>query len=362
MTAPMQQAQQTRAAESLRVVRQEIEANTDRVFASEAAYPDADALNADQAAAAIARLHENTATYPRLPWRELAEAAGPLCPEDLVLVAARTAQGKSLFLQNLFDALIAGGTAGLYIGLEQGPEILRAKWACIRCGVRPALVLAPKEQERGSPEWEHAMALVQEDIREYQCSPTVKRLAHFSATRRVNGTKLKHWTEWAVDHGCGFIIVDHIDRMQHGEGKNPFHELSETVRLAKELAVKHRIVMLVASQIGRPNDAVEALMPPMLHNLRGAGTKEEEADVVLGLYRPLRASISDKDMKAVRQGTANIETIREPNTMAVMLLKHRLDGAVIGRVVKLAVRHQRVEDLLERDRWTTTGGRPDQLL
>lgn len=355
-------APQTSAAQSLRIVRQEIEANSERAFASEAAYPDADVLNAEQTTAAIARLHENTASYPRFPWRELADASGPLCPEDLVLIAARTAQGKSLFLQNLFDALIGAGIAGLYIGLEQGPEILRAKWACIRCGVRPSLVLAPKDHERGGAEWEHAMALVQEDIRDYQCSPTIKRLAHFSATRRVNAKRLLNWTEWAVDHGCGFVIVDHIDRMQHGDGKNAFHELSETVRLAKELAVKHRLVVLVASQIGRPNDSVEALMPPMLHNMRGAGTKEEEADVVLGVYRPLRAKISDAEMKAVRQGVANIDTIREANTMAVMLLKHRLDGAAIGRVVKLNVHHQRIDDLSEKDRWSTAHGRPDQLL
>jgi hypothetical protein len=357
MTSP-----QTSAAQSLRMVRQELDANVDRAFAAEATYPDADAMNDEQTAAAIARLHENTATYPEFPWPSLADVAGPLCPEDLVIIAARTSQGKSLFLQNLFDALIASGIAGLYIGLEQGPDVLRSKWACIRCGVRPSLVLAPKKHERGSPEWEHAMSLVQEDIRDYQSSATIKRLAHFSATRRVNAKKLLNWTEWAVDHGCGFVIVDHIDRMQHGDGKNTFHELSETVRLAKELAVKHRIVMLVASQIGRPSDSVEALMPPMLHNLRGAGTKEEEADTVLGVYRPLRLNVTDKELKAVRQAAKPIDEVREPNTMAVMLLKHRLDGAVAGRVVKLGVHHQRVAEIAEKDRWTTAHGRPDQLL
>jgi replicative DNA helicase len=331
------------------------------MLAAEPELPSADELNDEQFRAAVSRLHEDTTAYPRYPWKELSELAGPMCPEDLIMVAARTGGGKSLFLQNLFDAMICAGRFGLYVGLEQSPEILRIKWACLRSDVAPKLVLATPDGMRGTPTWHTAMDVVQADLK-WQRTPEIKVRAHFSATRKINARKLQSWTEWAVDHGCEFVIVDHIDRVQHGDGKNSFHEMSESIRLAKELAVKHRIVMILASQVGRPGDQLEQFMPPSLHDLRGGGTKEEESDTVIGVYRPMRMDVTDQELKAVRQGLKKRDDVIEPHTMGVMLLKHRLDGPQAGKVVKLAVRHQRVFDLAERDRWTTDGYYPRQIV
>jgi hypothetical protein len=322
-----------------------------REAAAQTEMPEASTLVEQQFVEATYRLHEDSSTFPRYPWRDLATLAGPMCPEDLILVAARTGGGKSLFLQNLFDSLIMSGLHGLYIGLEQGPDILRIKWACLRQDIQPRLVLAPGDAF-GSPLWQDATTRVQQDLA-WQKSDDIRRRAHFATTRRINAAGLKRWTLWAIDHGCQFVIVDHIDRIAHGDGKNAFHEMSETVRLAKELAVEHRIVMLAASQMGRPADAAEQFMPPSLHALRGGGTKEEESDTVLGVYRPMKAGVTDGELKAVRQGIRDRETITAPNTMAVMVLKHRLDGPAAGKVASLFVRHQRVLDMREADRYST---------
>lgn len=322
--------------------------------------PDPDSLVEQQVADAIEEGYEDTRSYPKFPWPSLANVTGPMCPGDLVMIAARTGNGKSLFLQNLFDALITKGTAGLYVGLEQSPIKLRRKWGCLRADVRPSLVMATKEHEYGTPELAEAQKLVDAQLI-WQRSDPIRRLAHFSAARRINARGLRAWTEWAVELGCRFVVIDHIDRVQHGDGKNSFHEISETVRLAKELAVEHGIVMLVASQVGRPSDALEQFMPPSLHNMRGAGTKEEEADTVLGVYRPLKLDATQQQMTAVRQGLAERETVIEPNTMGVMVLKHRLDGVIAGKSIILGVQHQRVTELAERDRWTTEGYYPKKI-
>lgn len=306
--------------------------------------PDADELALEQIQEAVYRTFEDTSNYPQFPWHDLAAVAGPMCPEDFILIAARTGQGKSTFMLSLFDALIAKqGRRGLFVGLEQSPKVLRAKWACVRAGVAPKLILATQPHERGSTDWRLAMDKVQAEFK-WQKSDEVRGRAHFSGTRRIDARGLRLWTEWAVDRGCEFIILDHIDRVKHGDGRNSFHEISETVRLAKELAVEHKIVMLVASQVGRPAEALEQFMPPSLHNLRGAGTKEEEADTVLGIYRPLKPDVTDKQLKAVRQGRMDREQVLETNTMGVMLLKHRLDGPVAGKAVKLSVWHGKVAE------------------
>jgi hypothetical protein len=315
--------------------------------------PGADEMADEQYGEAVKRLHEDTTKYPAFPWPVLAELAGPMCPEDLVLIAARTSGGKSLFLQNLFDAMICEGRSGLYAGLEQAPRILRIKWACLRAKVPPKLVLATRKEERGTPGWQDAMAKVQDELAWMHEAP-IKGRAHFAAARRIDKPGLIAWTEWAVQRGCQFVVVDHVDRMKHGTGANSFQELSETIQLAKELAVQYRIVMLMATQVGRPSDGLAAFMPPALHELRGAGTKEEEADTVLGIYRPLKSDTTNKQLHAVRQGLADWDTVVESGTMGIQILKHRLDGPVAHKMVKLAVEHGRVLDLPERDRRGTS--------
>lgn len=312
---------------SLRIVRPNESSAPQFRDVGEEVLPDADTMNEQQTTAAVYRVFEDTSTYPRMPWPEVDEITGLLCPEDLWIVAGRTGNGKSLFLLNLFDQLVEKGRTILYVGLEQSPKVLRIKWACLRCGVAPKRILAATPEEKATTAYEAARDSVCKEIN-WQSDPAIKLRAHFAATRFVTRQKLAEWTDWAVDMGCDMVIVDHVDRMSHGDGRNSFHELSETIRLAKELAVEHRIVMMLASQVGRPGDPLQKFMPPAISDLRGAGTKEEEADSVLTIYRPLKSGVTEAEMKKVRQGLAEEQSIYQPDTMAVRVLKHRIDGAM----------------------------------
>lgn len=294
--------------------------------------PTADELNQEQIVEAVGRVFENTSDYPRFPWGELDDVAGLMCPEDLWLIAGRTGNGKSLFCLNFFDRLVEAGRRVLYVGLEQSPKVLRVKWACMRAGISPKQILAPRPEEKKSTDYEIARDAIAEQLK-WQKSPEIKARAHFSTTRFVDRDGLIAWTDWAKDMRCELVIVDHIDRMRHGDSGNDFRDLSETVRLAKELAVHYRIVMLVASQVGRPKESLQRFMPPMLSELRGGGTKEEEADAVLAVYRPLKKGTTEKQMKLVRQGLLDEHMIYEASKMAVRVLKHRLDGAAPGTAV-----------------------------
>jgi KaiC/GvpD/RAD55 family RecA-like ATPase len=328
--------------------------------------PDALEMANEQSADAVYRLFEDSRDFPSFPWPSLDAITGPMPPEDLWIVAGRTGGGKSLFLQNTFDALVADGRCVLYIGLEQSPRTLRVKWSCLRVGVPPRAVLKPRRHEWGTHDHLAARDRVLADMRDYQDRPEVAKRALFAATRFVDRATLEKWTSGAVrKYGTEVVIVDHIDRIHHGDGRNSFHELSQTVRLAKELAVRHQIVMLVASQVGRPNDAVARFTPPTLHDLRGAGTKEEEADEVIAVYQPLRTDITAKEMaariKRVQLGASPESEILTPDVMAVKELKNRVDGAVKGRQTLLTVDRGRLHDIPERDRYVTTrspGPRP----
>ncbi len=309
--------------------------------AQEEELPTAAEMVERQTTEAVYRLHFDRSRYLPFPWETVEQIAGVMAPGELWTVAARTGNGKTTFLLDFFDRTVTGKNARpvLFVGLEQAPNELRIKWACLRSGVAPKLVMAPSDADVRSPAYADAMEKVQSDLK---VQMTLKG-AHFAATRRVNKHRLTLWTQWAADHGCCAVIVDHVDRMEHGSGKNSFHEMSETIVLAKELAVKHELVMILASQVGRPNgDPLQRFTPPALHELRGGGTKEEESNAVLAVYRPLDVDVTEQDMKRVRQGLKPESSIYQPDTMAVRVLKHRMDGGTLGRETRLELKRGRL--------------------
>lgn len=290
------------------------------------------------------RLHEDKSGYPRFPWNALDDIAGPMSPGELWLFCARTGNGKTLFLLNLWDALIEGQKrCGLYIGLEQSAEDMRTKWACTMSGVHPNGPLAGKWPFGYSDEKiAHDLGLVSSHMQR-QKSAEVSSLAHFSNRRFIDAVGLQQATEWAVDHGAEFVIVDHLNRIDITGGRTAFEEHTKVVRTAKEMAVRHGIAMLCASQVGRPNgDPLQRFMPPALHEMRGGGTSEEEANTVLGIFRPLIPDINDKALTEVRQGRREEQTIYQPDIMAVRVLKHRLDGLQLGNQALLRVTNGRL--------------------
>lgn len=316
--------------------------------------PTASEMAEQQTTDAVYRLFTDRSRYLPFPWQGVSDIAGTMAPGELWTVAARTGNGKTTFLLDFFDRTVTGEKPKpvLFVGLEQAPHELRIKWACLRCGVPPKLVLAPSDFDAKSQAYQSAMDVVQEDLKQQQ---STWKGAHFAATRRVNKKRLTDWTEWAAERGCVAVIVDHVDRMEHGDGRNSFHEMSETIVLAKELAVQHQLVMILASQVGRPNgDPLQRFTPPALHELRGGGTKEEESNAVLCVFRPLKQDVTEQHMKRVRQGLMDETMIYEQNAMAVRVLKHRLDGATLGRQTLLRFERGRLYDRPIRD-----GGRYD---
>jgi replicative DNA helicase len=87
-----------------------------------------------------------------------------------------------------------------------------------------------------------------------------------------------------AEHNLGLIIIDYLQLME-GRGKeNRVQEISEISRALKNLAREINIPVLALSQLSR---AVESRSPqiPKLSDLRESGSIEQDADVVLFLYR-----------------------------------------------------------------------------
>ncbi|OGZ65449.1 MAG: replicative DNA helicase [Candidatus Staskawiczbacteria bacterium RIFCSPHIGHO2_02_FULL_33_16] len=87
------------------------------------------------------------------------------------------------------------------------------------------------------------------------------------------------------DKGLGLIVIDYLQLMDHtNKYATPIQQVSENSRALKMLAKELNIPILVLSQLSR---AVEGRRPqrPMLSDLRDSGAIEQDADVVMFIYR-----------------------------------------------------------------------------
>ena len=268
---------------------------------------------------------------PKWGWSGLHRMVGPVLPGELWIVGARPSQGKTTFLLNWTEHLAEmQGIPWLFIGMEMDPKQLRRKWAAFRCGYDEEAVLTNN--------WGALTPGAQEEIEadlKAQASEPLKSLAYFAPARRIDITGLKKWIEFAKTRGCRMVVVDHLHRMSFGDEELRVR-MTESVRVAKELAVMNQVGLVMAAQLNRgARDILGDYHPQPLNALKECGAIEEEADVVLMLSRCLKPGVKNSDMNAIRQGLAEIEPFVEQGAMKVMCAKHRRNGGAQKRHVTL---------------------------
>ena len=96
-------------------------------------------------------------------------------------------------------------------------------------------------------------------------------------------------------HGLGLIIVDYLQLMRgRGRTDNRVEIVSEISRSLKGLARELSVPVLALSQLSRATE-MRGDQPPRLSDLRESGSIEQDADVVLFIYRPDKAKKSEFD-------------------------------------------------------------------
>ena len=228
---------------------------------------------------------------------------------DLVIVAARPSVGKtSLALEIARYAGAYGKKSVGIFSLEMSSDQLIDRLIAAEAGVNLWKLrtgnLSDKGKNNDFERIQHAIGVLSE-APIYIDDEVSPNLMHMRATaRRLQAQK-----------GLDLLVIDYIQLM-HGLGKNDsrVNEVSEISRGLKGLARELNIPVIALSQLSR---AVEARAPqvPQLSDLRESGSIEQDADVVLFLYRQSR----DKTVKNP-----------EPNTAQILVEKHR--NGPTGRV------------------------------
>lgn len=201
---------------------------------------------------------------------EVDEQTGGLCPGELVVVGGRTSNGKSLFALQCLDCAAANGWPGLIISEEMARLSLASRQLS-------SISVIP------SDDWIGKTDRLRFDVREHFITRSKVVIAEKCATASV----VERVTAKAVrQYGIKIMAVDYAQLLR-GSGDMESERIADVCHRMKNLAVKYDLIVLLLAQMNRGMVARENA-EPRLSDFKGSGALEEDADVVLCPFWPIK--------------------------------------------------------------------------
>ncbi len=198
-------------------------------------------------------------------------------PSDFIIIAGRPSMGKTAFALNIAKyAGVEDRRRVLIMSLEMSREQLVQRLLCSEARVNSHEVRTGRFHERDWLRLTNAAGRLAEAPIYIDDSPTLSVLEARAKARRMK-----------AEHGLDLIVIDYLQLMRGRNPENRQQEISEISRSLKALAKELSVPVVALSQLSR---AVEARQSkdyrPQLSDLRESGALEQDADVILFLYRP----------------------------------------------------------------------------
>ncbi|MBI4599267.1 replicative DNA helicase [Candidatus Uhrbacteria bacterium] len=229
----------------------------------------------------IDELHQERGKIRGVPtgYTELDNLLAGLQKSDLVILAARPSVGKtSLAMDIARNVAVKSKIPVGVFSLEMSKEQLVDRMICAEAGVDIWKLRTGRLSDRDDdfPRIGHALGKLSEAPIFIDDSPTLNIMQIRAKARRLQ-----------AENGLGLIIVDYLQLLEgrmRSNGDNRVQEISEISRGLKQVARELNVPVLALSQLSR---AVEQSKPaiPKLSHLRDSGSIEQDADVVLFIYR-----------------------------------------------------------------------------
>ena len=220
---------------------------------------------------------------------DLDALTGGLHPSDFIILAARPSMGKTALALNIAqNVALRGAKEGeapkrvAYFSLEMSGEQLAQRMICAEADADIRLLRSGEADTDTSINenslldrlWEASARLAEADI-QIDATPGLSVMDVRSRARQLKA---------AV--GLDLIVIDYLQLMQgrrHGSD-NRQHEVTEISRGLKALARELDVPVLALSQLSRSVELRQSKQP-MLSDLRESGSLEQDADIVMFLYR-----------------------------------------------------------------------------
>ena len=195
---------------------------------------------------------------------------------DLVLIAARPAMGKTAFALNIAtNAAVRGNVPVAVFSLEMSKEQLVNRILCSEAMVDSNKVRTGKLEEN---DW----AKLAESI-----GPLSEAEIYIDDTPGISVTEIRaKCRKLKLEKNIGMVVIDYLQLVQGSNKRNGSREqeISEISRSLKILAKEIGVPVIALSQLSRAAEQ-RPDHRPMLSDLRESGAIEQDADIVMFLYR-----------------------------------------------------------------------------
>jgi replicative DNA helicase len=217
---------------------------------------------------------------------------------DLLIIAGRPGQGKSGFLMSVArNAAVMHKKHVAVFSLEMSNEQVAQRMISQETGIDSQRLRTGKLEDEEWPKFTHAIEMFSGTKIFLDDTPAVTPLQLRTKCRRLH-----------MEYGLDLIIIDYLQLMG-GDTRNDnrVQEVSYISRSLKVLARELNVPVLTAAQLSR---AVEQRSDkrPVLSDLRESGSLEQDADIVMFIYRP-----DQYEKETTKQNVAEIIVAKHRN-------------------------------------------------
>lgn len=228
-------------------------------------------------------------------------------PSDLIILAARPAVGKTAFALNLVRNAALGykRIPVAFFSLEMSSTQLVQRVLSAESGIWLEKISRGRMDDN-----EHA------GLYAYGVNRLARAPIFIDDTPALNVFELRAKARRLKNkHGIGMIIIDYLQLMSGSgqKGQNREQEISTISRNLKTLAKELNIPILALSQLSRAVETRGGDKQPQLSDLRESGAIEQDADMVMFIYRPEYYEIKNDAMGDSTKGLTEVKIAKHRN-------------------------------------------------
>ena len=227
---------------------------------------------------AIEKLYDRKELVTGVPtgFVDLDNMTAGMQPGDLVIIAGRPSMGKTAFALNVVEyAAVQNQTRHptIVFSLEMSKEQLVQRLLCSVSKVDASRLRTGHLGESDWPKLTHGAGLLSEAPIFIDDTPAISILELRAKARRLK-----------AEHNLGLIVVDYLQLMTGHNSESRQQEISDISRSLKALAKELSVPVIALSQLNRSLES-RTDKRPMMADLRESGAIEQDADVIMFVFR-----------------------------------------------------------------------------
>ncbi len=245
----------------------------------------------------IERLYERKEMVTGVPtgFEKLDKMTSGFQPSELIIIAGRPSMGKTAFCLNIALNSVNSDREECkpvaIFSLEMSKEQLVTRMLCSEARVDASRLRGGFLAESDWPKLTRAAGFLSEAPIYIDDTPAISVLEMRAKARRLMSEK-----------GLGMVIVDYLQLMRgRDSSESREKEISEISRSLKALAKELGVPVVALSQLSRAVEQRTGNKRPILSDLRESGSIEQDADVVLFVFREEFYNKDDEDLKGLAE-------------------------------------------------------------